>query len=116
MEEEMELWLLYLILMVGSWGLFAAIWAFISLVVSLGALMMASMEHTDADKALFFKFGRWAFTLSLVLLPFALFLPSNKTVMYMVGGYVATNVEGISDLPPNLVGAANKFLEDYTTK
>lgn len=48
-----------------------------------------------------------------ILLAISLPIPSNKQMIYLVGGYVATNVENVEKLPKNLVGAANKFLEDY---
>lgn len=41
-------------------------------------------------------------------------IPSEKQMMYMIGGYAATNVENIEKLPKNVVNAANKFLESYT--
>jgi hypothetical protein len=43
-------------------------------------------------------------------------IPSEKQMMYLIGGYAATNVENIEKLPKNVVDAANKFLEDYTTQ
>jgi len=42
--------------------------------------------------------------------------PSEKQMMYMIGGYAATNVENIEKLPKTVVNAANKFLEQYTDK
>lgn len=40
-------------------------------------------------------------------------VPSERQIYTIIGGYVATNAEGVSKLPDNLVGAANKFLEQY---
>ena len=44
----------------------------------------------------------------------ATFIPTSKQMMYLIGGYAATNVENIEKLPKNVVNAANKFLESYT--
>jgi len=41
------------------------------------------------------------------------FIPTQKMMMYMIGGYAVTNIEGIEKLPKNVIGAANKFLEDF---
>ena len=43
-----------------------------------------------------------------------LFVPSEKAMKYIIGGYLVTNIEHIDELPPNLVKAANRFLEEYT--
>lgn len=40
--------------------------------------------------------------------------PSENQIYMITGGYIATNIEGIDELPANLVGAANSFLENYT--
>ncbi len=49
-----------------------------------------------------------------IVMSFAMFIPSEKQMMYIIGGYAATNVEDIEKLPKNVVDAANKFLESYT--
>jgi len=38
-------------------------------------------------------------------------LPAKKQMMLILGGAIVTNIEGIEKLPPNLVRAANAFLE-----
>lgn len=47
-------------------------------------------------------------------------LPDREDVGYLVGGYfaietisAASGIEGIGELPENVVGAINKFLGDY---
>ena len=49
-----------------------------------------------------------------IVMSLAMFIPSEKQMMYIIGGYAATNVENIEKLPKNVVNAANKFLESYT--
>ena len=53
---------------------------------------------------------KWA----LVALFVTLFVPSTDQMKYIIGGYLVTNIEHIDELPPNLVKAANRFLEEYT--
>jgi hypothetical protein len=40
-------------------------------------------------------------------------IPSESQLMMIAGGYIATNTDGVKDLPENLVKAANEFLESY---
>ena len=37
--------------------------------------------------------------------------PDEKQVKFLAGGYVVTNVEGIAELPENIVESANTFLK-----
>lgn len=41
-------------------------------------------------------------------------VPSTDAMKYIIGGYFVTNIETIDQLPPNIVKAANKFLEEYS--
>ena len=48
---------------------------------------------------------------------FALVLvPSERAMMHIVGGYVATNIDGVEQLGPNFVDAANALLERYSER
>lgn len=54
-----------------------------------------------------------------VLIPLALinvFLPSSQQIYTIMGGSIVTNIEGIEKLPPNLINAANDFLESVQRK
>ena len=81
--------------------------------------MNGDMQYGDQDKkAALFVSGRKAFKTGVIIcvpaILFASFIPSSKQMMYIIGGYAATNVENIEKLPKNVVDAANKFLESYT--
>jgi len=39
------------------------------------------------------------------------FLPNEAQMKYIIGGSYVTNIENIEKLPPNMIDAANKFLE-----
>ena len=79
------------------------------------------MTYGDSDKKTgLFESARKAIrTGAIICFPvilFSSFIPTSKQMMYMIGGYAATNVENIEKLPENVVNAANKFLEQYTDK
>ena len=50
-----------------------------------------------------------------VMFVFVMCAPSERAVYTIAGAYIITNTEGVTNLPQNLVGAANRFLEDYNT-
>lgn len=59
----------------------------------------------------------WCFWLK-ILIPAAILsmligaaIPNERQMYVIIGGYAATNIEGINKLPANLVGAANAYLE-----
>jgi hypothetical protein len=43
-------------------------------------------------------------------------IPNREQMMFIAGSYFVTNVEGIKDLPPNIVAAANAALEELAKK
>lgn len=57
---------------------------------------------------------------SMCFLAFALFflihsiIPGERHMYLLVGGYAATNIDGIDRLPKNIVNAANAYLEKAT--
>jgi len=61
------------------------------------------------------KFIKWS-ALPILIGMLSTLIPTDKQMMYMIGGYVVTNVQGIEKLPNNVIGAANKFLEDFNVK
>lgn len=97
----------------------AAIVLIASIVMGVAYFIQGDIVYGDSDKKkALFKSGRsylkkGAIIFAPILL-LASFIPSEKQMMYLIGGYAATNVENIEKLPKNMVNAANKFLEDYT--
>ncbi len=51
-------------------------------------------------------------SLFLIFSIFSVLIPTERQIYQIVGGYSVTNIEGISKLPANLVGVANKYLEE----
>jgi hypothetical protein len=43
-------------------------------------------------------------------------IPSEKALYKIIGAYAVTNIEGVEKLPPNIVKAANNFLEGLIDK
>lgn len=56
--------------------------------------------------------GKYIIIFVSVLFASAL-LPGKAAIYTIAGGYLVTNVEGIEKLPPNMMGAANSFLEKF---
>ena len=62
----------------------------------------------------FFLFGQRLSTLVAVfiaVLALQTAIPSPRQMYMLIGGYAATNIEGVEQLPANVVRAANAFLE-----
>ena len=88
-------------------------------IAGLVCFISGDMQYGDEDrKTALFTSGRKAIKTGVIIcfpiIFLASFIPSSKQMMYMIGGYAATNVENIEKLPKNVVDAANKFLESYT--
>jgi len=58
------------------------------------------------------KIKRYLSIVIAIILLFT-FIPSTKDAFTIIGGHYATNIEGTEKLSPNMVKAANKFIEDY---
>ena len=59
------------------------------------------------------KVTKWYAGVAAVLMVLYIITPTKQTAYLMIGGYAVTNVEGIKELPANVIGAANHFLEEY---
>ena len=67
--------------------------------------------HTKVKK--FLKIAASSFAVFFIIIVLS---PSRSQIVYLIGGYYVTNIEEIGDIPPNLVRAANKFLEDFSVE
>lgn len=113
----MELWQLWLLATLDGWnGVFEGL-AFLTGFAAFGGAFGFAMGKTmdESDVAKVGKTAvRIATPLFVVFMLLTAAVPSTKGAMMMVGGYFATNLEGIEELPPNIVKAANAFLKQYT--
>lgn len=57
------------------------------------------------------KWGIRVASVCFLFTAIAIVSPSEEQLQKIIGGYVVTNIEGIEQLPENLVDYANKFLE-----
>ncbi|WP_417825349.1 hypothetical protein [Thalassospira povalilytica] len=115
----MELWQLWLIEVVpnvaGSIQAILAITCVLWLIVLLmSAAVYESLMPTDNPiSKVTFKLKRLVFaSLAVFVLLFA--IPSSSGMYRIVGGYVATNIEGIEELPKNLINAANDWAKSVS--
>ncbi len=119
----MNIWLLWLLIVVLPntsvlSGFLAVIIGVIGLFAILFGLAWANDPSMVSEQEKAMRYW-WTGTKTwLIVMPLLMFLsvitPSKEEVVYIVGGYAATNIEDVEKLPANLVGAANKFLNDYT--
>ena len=75
---------------------------------------IADAEDDESQKAIAEKvLGLWKVTVTGAVLftAIGIAVPDREQIMYIVGGSVVTNAEGIEELPDNLVQYANRFLE-----
>ena len=118
----MELSTLYWVFTIPSIGNFFGAIGGILVAACLVAIVLSALEmdctYGQEEKKANLRKTRDKFT-KLLIIPVLLFfisvfIPTEKTMMYMIGGYAATNVEGVEKLPKNVINAANRFLEKYT--
>lgn len=112
----MKLWQLYALTTVENLANFMAV-----LLGILGLILMVSSviwlvsyeSEPDEFRALLIHRSRPFAYAFLILGVVFCFIPSKKDIYSIIGGYYVTNIDGISQLPLNAVGAANEFLEGY---
>ena len=76
-------------------------------------LLFAGAVFMEGEIKPLVKYGICGFVLTLLSSLVSVLIPKEDQMWYIVGGYAVTNVEGIQELPENIVGAANAFLEKY---
>jgi hypothetical protein len=84
----------------------------------VGAVRMLIAQNDDDEDGRkialrIFKFAKKVGVYAIVFALISSALPSERQLKYILGGYVVTNIVGLNELPPNIIKAANKFLEDY---
>jgi uncharacterized BrkB/YihY/UPF0761 family membrane protein len=100
-------------------GLFFSNLMVISVVAgAFGAVkMLIAQQDDDEDgRKMALRILKFAKKVGVYAIVFALIssaLPNERQLKYILGGYVFTNIAGLNELPPNILRAANKFLEDY---
>ena len=115
----MDLFTLYAIfalINLGGWFKGIAVIIGISFLLTAPALIIAGCDNKGDGFYYFNKLKTWIiFSAVLVVLSSlaSVLIPDEEQMWYIVGGYAVTNVEGIQELPENIVGAANAFLEKY---
>lgn len=69
----------------------------------------AKMIHPVTSKAM-----KVLFPIAAVMMFINSLTPNDNQVYKMAGAYFVTNIDGIAQLPPNLIKAANDFITDAT--
>lgn len=119
----MDIWLLYLLIVLfpGINTLFKAVFIISCVVLVVSVIIFLIWHCAEADTSgdhekvneYMGKFAKWFIPIYLVVCCVFVAAPSARQIAYLVGGYFVTNAEDIENLPPNMIKAANKFLEDF---
>lgn len=120
----MSFFIVYLMLMLTE--LNSRIYSLNKVMVPIAVLLIGMwlfymiITYVEPDHRTFHKVGpglskvtKWYAGVAAVLLVLYMITPTKQTAYLMIGGYAVTNVEGIKELPANVVGAANHFLKEY---
>ena len=104
-----DLWLLFVA--IPAIGELAAIFAAIA---ALGVFIcfIAKMESMDWREDISVPIYPLLFAF-LASLAICVFTPNKESMALIVGGSYTTQIDGMGKLPPNIVNALNKALEDY---
>lgn len=105
----MDIFTLYLITVVPQIG--AAI-GFTAIFGVIGLVTYGVLGYLETNENKFKEVKGWFFAL-IVAGVLSAFVPSERGLYTMIGVYAVTNVEGVEDIPPNLVKAANEYLTKY---
>lgn len=110
----MSAFVLYLLIMLESIACLFVVFGVISVgVVAITAFgVVIDSEDTASIKPHASWMKRWL-VYGAIAFTIATFIPTNKQLAMIMGGYVVTNAESVGQIPDNTMKAINKFLEDY---
>lgn len=111
--ELWQLWLLFVVPQVAENISTAIIVMFVCSTIGFIAGFLWYMEDCLEEYLLSIRKLMPVGVMLAVLLILSSLVPNKKDAMLIVGGYYALNIEGVADLPPNVVKATNKFIEEY---
>lgn len=107
-----ELYVLFVLVpALGSLGSIVTTVSLMLLGVGCFITLIVSAEGEFEDTIPYWKKSVKYLGIPLVVGALLLLAPDEKQVKFLAGGYVVTNVEGIAELPENIVESANTFLK-----
>lgn len=108
----MSMLLLYFLLVVlPNLSFLLGVICFMCIVLFIG-LTISFSETKYFNNPAFTKPCKIIFIVFIGCIVLSVFLPDSKQMLYVVGGYAATNSEEIVKLPGNIRKAANAYLEN----
>lgn len=117
----MEFFTLYLIVIAANWvGLFSmiggiAMFSGFIMLVFLYLPLLGDNCRTNAENAQL-KTSKWLTPLLLIMgfmfLGIGALIPDWEQMKLLIGGYYITNIDGIEDLPANVVEMINGFITE----
>ncbi len=109
----MEIWELYLLTRLDAVGIALGITIILTSMTLTASWLVSHGACTTEDKALFGKIIWKVLPVLVVCVLMQIILPTSKQAYTILGGHYVTNIENVEKLSPNMVKAANKFLEVY---
>jgi hypothetical protein len=115
----MSLFTLYLLsILPGVGGLFSGLGVILIILCVIGFFMALVADFDSCRDGMKYKKvwanqmkKGWGVLIAAFLL-IGVLIPSEKQLYFIAGGYVATNTEGVKELPDNIMNAANSWLEN----
>ena len=112
-------WIIYLISVIGGLKIFLLL-----AIITMGAIIFGTFvvldcahgEQKEEFKKDLHRRTRIFFPMIIFSALLITFIPDKKTMLLIAGIHYGTQIEGIGDLPPNMVKALNNVLEDYIGK
>ena len=106
----MSLFLLYLLVTITKLGTILSTITVAGLSVCFVLFIMAC--NTSRVKEWGASIKKWVIICTMTLVLSGI-LPNKSDVAYIVGGYYVTNSPEVAQLPDNILGTVNTFLESY---
>lgn len=106
-----ELYLLFVLM--PAFGVITGVTSLVLFVCWLVAVFYCEMEY---DRLPVKTVSRWLLIPVVTCMLVSAAIPSEKQIALLVGGHYAMNVEGMDELPENVVNALNGYLEQSIGK
>lgn len=115
----MSIFELYLLTVLFSLGNVVSASCFVFWFVSFALGFFLAMESFDIDeeepkKMSFYVPLKISLILAVVMTILTCLIPSKEEGLWIAGGHIVTNIDGLGEIPENAAEAANTFLKSIT--
>lgn len=111
----MTIFELYLLTLLPSLAAMFTSLTVLSVVLTFACFLFSQLHDKPLERESFAKLTKFCSKFFIIFLVTATLIPSERQIYVIAGGYVATNTEGVKELPENIVKATNDFLKSIST-